>query len=79
MSARYYVLVAQDLLDAEPPTAWEEAGLHLVETGGLTEPGMRWCQFDDDDAPEELNGMKVELTFARVDMRPVITDRQVTG
>jgi hypothetical protein len=79
MAARYYVLVSQELLDAEPEPAWEEAGLHLIERGGFTEPGTRWCLFDDDNAPAQLNGLKVELTFTRVDMRPVITDRQVIG
>ena len=63
MSARYYVLVRQELLDADTP--WEDAGLHLVETGGFTEPGARWCLFEDDNAPEELNGKKVELTVTR--------------
>lgn len=65
MAARYYVLVAQELLDAEPPARWEDAGLHLIEQGGFTEPGSRWCLFEDDNAPEELNGKKVMLTLTR--------------
>ena len=65
MAARYYVLVSQELIDADPPTPWEDAGLHLIEQGGFTEPGMRWCLFEDDNAPEELDGKKVELTFTR--------------
>lgn len=63
MAARFYVLVSQELLDADAP--WQDAGLHLVEVGGFTEPGMRWCLFDDDNAPEDLNGKKVELTLTR--------------
>jgi hypothetical protein len=65
MAARYYVHVSQELLDAEPPPPWEGAGLHLVEVGGFTEPGSRWCLFADDNAPEELNGKKVELALTR--------------
>lgn len=63
MSARYYVLVSQELLDNDPP--WESTGLHLIEQGALTEPGFRWCLFDDDNAPEDLNGKKVELVLVR--------------
>lgn len=77
MSARFYVYVSQELLDADTP--WESAGLHLVEVGGFTDPGMRWCLFDDDNAPEDLNGKKVELTFELVGTRPAITDRRVTA
>lgn len=65
MTARYYVLIGQTLLDAVPSPRWEDAGLHLVEVGGFTEPGSRWCLFEDDNAPEGLNGKKVEITLAR--------------
>jgi catechol 2,3-dioxygenase-like lactoylglutathione lyase family enzyme len=61
VSARYYVLVSQDLLD-DPPD-WGVLGLRLVEQGGFTEPGMRWCLFEDDGAPGELDGCRVELTL----------------
>lgn len=80
MSARYYVLVSQELLDSGAP--WETAGLHLVEQGSFTEPGMRWCLFADDGAPEELNGKKVDLTLEAVGGVPGsarITDRRVVG
>jgi hypothetical protein len=72
------VLVSQELLDEEPP--WEMAGLHLIEQGGFTEPGMRWCLFADDNAPAELNGKRVEPVFTKYDDgRVEITERRVTG
>lgn len=71
MSARYYVSVSQELLDTDPP--WHEVGLKLVEQGGFTEPGERWCLFEDDGAPEDLNGKKVMLAL----VRGRITERRV--
>lgn len=87
MAARYYILVSQELLDAVPVPRWEDAGLHLIEVGGFTEPGMRWCLFEDDDAPEELNGKKVEITLTRSRVhegdpltdRVWVSERRVTG
>lgn len=78
MVARYYVQVSTELLDA-PDARWQEAGLRLIEVGGLIEPDWRWCLFEDDNAPENLNGLKIELTFGRIGMRPVITGRRVIG
>lgn len=75
MAARYYVLVSQELLDSAP--SWEALGLHLIEQGALQEPPMRWCVFDDDNAPEELNGKKVELNAELVGGVARITERRV--
>lgn len=80
MTARYYVCVSQLLLDAGTP--WHEAGLSLLEQGGFTEPGFRWCLFEDGSAPEELNGKKVELTLTpgRLHEDDPLTDgTRVTG
>lgn len=63
MAARFYVLVAQELLDDRTP--WEDAGLHLLEQGILTGPGMRICRLLDDNAPEDLEGKTVELSVTR--------------
>lgn len=80
MAARYYVYVAQELLDSGPP--WEDAGLHLIEQGALTRPGVRVCRFLDDNAPEELEGKTVELALTREaadddTFRTYVSDRQV--
>lgn len=77
MAARYYVLVSEELLDSVPP--WEALGLHLIEQGALQEPPMRWCVFDDDNAPAELTGKKVELHTELVDGVARISERRVTG
>lgn len=59
MAARYYVLVSW--LDEQP--LWEEAGLHLMAWGDVNDPGPSWCLLDDDNAPPDLNGKRVELTL----------------
>jgi hypothetical protein len=65
MAARYYVLVSRELLNTEDPVFWEEAGLHLLAWGDVNDPGPSWCLFDDDNAPSELTGKKVELTITQ--------------
>jgi hypothetical protein len=75
VAARYYVPVAQELLDDDPP--WADLGLKLVERCPMGEPGIRWCLFEDPDAPEELDGKRVELQTTMVGGKPVITDRWV--
>ena len=37
--------------------------LRPVERGGIVHPGMRWWLFEDDDAPEDLDGKEVELSI----------------
>ena len=74
---RYWVLVSQPLLD-DPATPWADAGLRLAEQGPWEHPGVRWCLFEDEEAPEELDGKKVDLTFERdADGKTRITERRV--
>lgn len=75
MSASYWMLVADELLDSE--TEWEGAGLHLIERGGVNFPGQRWCKFLDDNAPPELEGKEIEPVFSTIDGKPAVTDRRV--
>jgi hypothetical protein len=84
MAARYYVLVSQELLDADPAPRWEDAGLHLIEQGILTGPGTRLCRFLDDGASEDMEGKSVELSFAREladdgTARAYVSERRVIG
>jgi hypothetical protein len=74
MAARYYVLVSQELLDWFVP--WENAGLRMLVWGEFTEPGVRWCLIEDDNAPPELNNKRVELTLTATD-DGITVDREV--
>jgi hypothetical protein len=78
-SVSYWVLVSDELLRSDP--MFEEAGLHLVERGGVERPGMRWCKFKDDNADASLEGKEVNLAISLVDGKPVVTYREarVTG
>jgi len=66
VSARYQVRVSDELLEA-----WDlsmlPAGMRLAEAGSLD---VRTCShmvtFDDDEAPEELNG-KIVYPLFRID------------
>jgi hypothetical protein len=62
MAVRYYVQVADELMERQIP--WPE-GLRPVEREESTVPGSHWHLFEDDGAPEELEGRRVELTLAR--------------
>jgi hypothetical protein len=75
VSVRYHVLVSDDLMASKP--SWP-TGLRPVEqepTDPGTHPGMHWWLFEDDDAPLELEGKNVELSFDVHGAR--ITHRQV--
>lgn len=74
MTASYWVLVSEKLLDSDP--MFEEAGLHLAERGPLERPGMRWCKFTDDNADATLEGRQVNLAISLVDGKPVVTYRE---
>lgn len=83
MGVRYHVLVSDDLMASEP--AWP-ACLRPVEqepTDPEMHPDMHWWLFEDDDAPPELAGKRVELSFARHfeddKASATITGREVTG
>lgn len=78
MAARYYVLVSRELVSAGDPVSWEEAGLHLMAWGDVSDPGPSWCLFEDDNAPPELNGKKVELTMTRAEDE-IQVSRRVTS
>ena len=75
MSAVYWVLASDELMDSDP--LWP-AFLRPVEPGPYEHPGMRWWKFEDDEAPESLNGKRIELTSwrdgdeVRVARRPAI-------
>lgn len=68
MSARYWVLVADELMSNAPD--WPD-GLRVIEPGPYEQPPpgqhpvSRWWLFGDDGAPASLEGKRVELTFTR--------------
>lgn len=65
MSARYWVLVSDELMASDPQ--WPD-GLRVVESEVCVrsdQPGMRWWLLEDDGAPATLDGKLVELTFTR--------------
>ncbi|MGH3190010.1 MAG: hypothetical protein ACRDOL_22645 [Streptosporangiaceae bacterium] len=64
MSARYWVLVSDELMAQVGAPQWPE-GLRVIEAGPYDETGARWCKVEDDGAPATLEGKRVELTFTR--------------
>jgi hypothetical protein len=68
VSARYWVLVSDELMNAglDLPD-----GLRVIEPGPYEPPAFgqhpvsRWRLFEDDGAPATLEGKRVELTFVR--------------
>lgn len=72
MSARYWVLASDELMDSNPQ--WPD-GLRVAEPGPYKEPGMRWWLFEDDGAPATLQGKAVELTFVRSGDKAMIGSR----
>lgn len=84
MSARYHVLASDELM-AAGDLQWPE-GLRPVEQEPADPgryPGMHWWLLEDDGAPAELDGKRVELAFGIAagdgDARSVVTDRWVMG
>ena len=91
MAVRYHVLISDELM-AMDDLPWPEC-LRPAEqepTDPARYPGMHWWLFEDDDAPAELEGKRVELTFTRAsgfasedsseplgDGRALITERRV--
>ena len=63
MAVRYYVQVADEMTETRQ-IPWPE-GLRPVEREESTAHGSHWHLFEDDGAPEELDGRRVELTLAR--------------
>lgn len=78
MSARYWVLVSDELMASLP--VWLH-NFRPVKEGNVESPGMTWHLFEDDDAPEELDGKRVEVIISRDTGRlgspPMITERHV--
>ena len=78
MSARYWVLVSDELMASLP--LWLD-GFRPVKEGNVEYPGMTWHLFEDDEAPEDLEGKRVEVTISRdtgiLGSPPKITDRWV--
>lgn len=74
MSARYWVLVADELMDSDPQ--WPD-GFRPVKaaTDGPPQGDMRWWLFEDDGAPATLEGKRVELTFTRSGNKTMIGSR----
>jgi hypothetical protein len=65
VSARYHVLVSDELMASDPQ--WPD-GLRPVEQEPADPgryPGMHWWLFEDDSASESLNGKQVELSFGQ--------------
>lgn len=66
MSARYWVLCDDELMDSGPQ--WPD-GLRPVEPAYRLapppSPGMRWWLFEDDGAPATLEGKCAGLMFVR--------------
>lgn len=88
-AVRYWVAVSRELLDSrEALDGFERAGLRLVELGPWRDKHTRLVRLEDPEAPGELDGKEVELTFTRGrvsedepygpdDIR--VTGRQVVG
>ena len=78
MSARYWVLVSDQLMASDPQ--WPQ-GLRIVKHGGLAagvvpQEDMHWHLFEDDSAPATLEGKRVELTFTRSGDTVMIASRE---
>jgi len=76
MSAMYWVLVSDELMEKKPP--WPP-GLRPVQAYDRHpgNPAMRWWLFEDDDAPPELDGKDIDLVFRDEDGKPVLDSRTV--
>lgn len=66
MTARYYVLAADELMDSglQPPAGFRFVEQVCAEPG---QPGVHWWLAEDDGAPESLNGKRIEPLFTRRD------------
>lgn len=85
MSARYWTPLAQELLNIGSFTAdAAKAGVRLIEAGD-SDPYLRltWWLVEDDDAPADFNGAKVDLSFSLGVVNGVrvveVCDRRVIG
>lgn len=82
-AVRYWVQVADDLMrSVHGPLDWPESlrPVRADESAPPPDAYSRWWLFEDDDAPPELDGKKVELTFSRIGWeRSTITERRVVS
>ena len=81
MTARYWVPVAPELLTGLDSSLLPD-GLRLADLGVTTRtyPGGLEALFEDDNAPEDLDGRRVELTLGRQGRegaKAVIIERRV--
>jgi hypothetical protein len=88
VSARYWVLISDELLArgiawpdglrfASPPVLPSQGTDVITEPHEL--PGMTWRLIQDDDAPAELEGCRVELVFRSESGRPVLAERRAAS
>lgn len=67
-AVRYWVLVSDLLMeDGSGPPGWPSSlrPVRPDESAPPPDAYSRWWLFEDDDAPPELEGKRVELTFTR--------------
>ena len=78
MSARYWVLCSDELM-AQPDLRWPSF-IRPVRASEELPPDnwSRWWLFEDDDAPAELDGKRVEVTFTSTWL-PAISSEPVIG
>lgn len=86
MSATYWVLISDELV-ASPgfrfPAGLRFTGPEWLQALGMYPadperfPGMTWRKVEDDDAPEDLEGRRVELICRLEDGEPVVSERKV--
>ena len=78
MSAAYWVRVSDELLAGLDPSYLPD-GLRLADLGIRlrSEPGSSEVLFEDDNAPPELDGKRVELILRREGSQTVIAERRV--
>ncbi|HEY5396209.1 MAG TPA: hypothetical protein VIL16_12510 [Trebonia sp.] len=77
---RYWVMVADELLgDPVAVKGLEEAGLRIARVGGRVDRYSQKVLIEDPQAPRELDGHDVELTFHREADGPVTVERRVTA
>jgi hypothetical protein len=90
VSAAYWVLIADELMTAGMvlPPGLRLAGPPVLPTGPVLPvqpqpvvqlPGAHWHLFEDDGAPPELNGRRIELILRLEAGHPVLAERRVVG
>ncbi|HTX49211.1 MAG TPA: hypothetical protein VME40_07460 [Caulobacteraceae bacterium] len=75
MSARYWVLVAHEVMASNPQWPGGLRPVKQAEDGPGPSPDCAWWLFEDDGAPATLDGKRVELTFTRSGDKVMIASR----